>query len=263
MHGKHAALIRRYHPRYESPKRSYERLLDEVVAPGCAWLDLGCGRHISANRELDRTLVARAGLVVGCDLDPHLKRHETISHLVLANAERLPFARSAFDLVTCSMVAEHLEHPQTVFAEVARILRPGGKFVIFTPNKWNYAMLLSRLTPHAFHLWYKRFTFYLNRGEWRDFEDDVFPTYYRANSAQLLRKLARETGFLVARLDHLALAHSFGFVRPLYIASLLYERFIDRLGFDGLKADLLAVLEKPSEPRALAVSPSVRAVAGE
>lgn len=247
MHGKHAALIRRYHPRYESPKRSYERLLNELVTPGSVWLDLGCGRNISADRELDRTLVARAGLVVGCDLDPHLKRHETIRHLVLANAERLPFASSSFDLVTASMVAEHLEHPERVFEEVARVLRPGGKFVVFTPNKWNYAMLLSRLTPHAFHLWYKRVAFYLNRGEWRDFEDDVFPTFYRANSARLLRELSQRAGLSVVRLDHLALAHSFGFVRPLYILSLLYERLIDRLGLHGLKADLLAVLEKKRE----------------
>ncbi len=245
MHGKHAALIRRYHPSYESPKRSYERALRQLVQPGCVWLELGCGRAITANRDLDRELVTRAGLVVGCDLDPHLKRHPTIRHLVLANGEALPFAAECFDLVTCSMVAEHLQHPEWAFREVARVLKPGGHFVVFTPNKWNYAMIVSRLTPHAFHLWYKRVAFFLNRGEWRDFEDDVFPTWYRANSARALRALSQRAGFEVVRLEHLALAHSFGFVRPLYILSLLHERLIERLGLHGLKADLLAVLQKP------------------
>jgi len=264
MHGRNTQLIRRYYPSYESPKRWYERTLAELVKPGSTWLDLGCGRAITADRDLDRELVARARLVVGCDLDPHLRRHPTIRALALANGEALPFAAESFDLVTCSMVAEHLQHPQRAFAEVARVLRPGGHFVVFTPNKWNYAMLVSRLTPHAFHLWYKRVAFYLNRGEWRDFEDDVFPTYYRANSERALRELARGCGMEVVRLQHLALAHSFGFVRPLYILSLLHERLIDRLGLHRLKADLLAVFRKaPAQPSAnVARSAAAPAAAG-
>lgn len=245
MRGKNTALIERYFPEYRSPKRAYEETLEECVRPGTFWLDLGCGRKFTGNAELNAKLARRAGLIVGCDRDPHLRRHENIRDLVLCDAAALPFRDETFDLVTASMVAEHLEEPSRVFAEVARISRAGGTFVVFTPNKLNYAMLVARLTPYRLHLLYKRLSFYLNRGQWREFEDDVFPTWYRANTVRRLRELFRRAGFRERRITRLSLAHSFGFVRPLYILSLLFERLIDGLALDVLKADLLAVFTKP------------------
>ncbi|GIW43806.1 MAG: hypothetical protein KatS3mg077_1088 [Candidatus Binatia bacterium] len=245
MQGKNAALIRRYYPGYQSPKRAYETLLDRTVTTTTRWLDLGCGRRLTGNSELNRNLTQRARLVVGCDRDPHLKRHETIRDLVLCDAAALPFRDATFDLITASMVAEHLEKPQRVFAEVARVAAPGAHFIVFTPNKWNYAMVVARLTPHPFHVAYKRMTYFLNRGEWKSFEDDVFPTWYRANTISDLRKLAQQAGLREVRITRHGLAHSFGFVKPLYILSLLFERLIDRPVLETLKADILAVFEKP------------------
>lgn len=245
MHGRNAALIARYFPRYRSPKRAYEDTLNACVRPGAVWLDLGCGRRLSGNRDLNDDLTRRARLVVGCDRDPHLRRHGTIRDLVLCDAEALPFKQGTFDIVTASMVAEHLAHPDTVFGEVGRISRHGGTFVVFTPNRLNYAMIIAQLTPHNFHLFVKRLTFGLNTGEWRDFQDDVFPTWYRANTVRRLRALLRGAGFRESRIMRLSLAHSFGFVRPLFVLSLLFERLIDRWPLRVLKADLLAVFEKP------------------
>lgn len=245
MHGEHAALIRKYYPTYRSPKRAYEELLSATIQPGSKWLDIGCGRRLTANRELNAELTRRAALVVGCDRDPHLRRHETLSHLVICDAAALPFRSGTFDYITASMVAEHLEHPADVFREVARVCAPGGRFIVFTPNKWNYAMIVARWTPHWFHLFYKRVAYYLNRREWRSFEDDVFPTWYRANTASTLRSLGAAAGLRTVQMRYLSLAHSFGFVKPLFVLSLLFERLISRLALDTLKADILAVFEKP------------------
>lgn len=41
----------------------------------------------------------------------------------------MPFDESAFDVVFCKQVLEHVRHPDAVIAEVARVLRPGGVFV--------------------------------------------------------------------------------------------------------------------------------------
>lgn len=245
MRGRNAALVERYFPRYRSPKRAYEETLDQCVHPGTVWLDLGCGRNLSGNTELNVELSRRAGLIIGCDRDPHLKRHQTVRDLVLCDAEALPFKDGVFDLVTASMVAEHLANPEGVFREVERISRAGGTFVVFTPNKLNYAMIVARLTPYRFHLLYKRISYYLNRRQWRDFEDDVFPTWYRANTVGQLRALLSRAGFRERRIQRLSLAHSFGFVRPLFVLSLLFERLIDHPFLDVLKADLLAVVNKP------------------
>jgi SAM-dependent methyltransferase len=49
-------------------------------------------------------------------------------------AARLPFADASFDGVVSSEVLEHLEDPHHLARECARILRPGGMFVLTTPN---------------------------------------------------------------------------------------------------------------------------------
>lgn len=241
MHGRNATLIRRYFPAYRSPKVVYESVLAELVQSETVWLDLGCGYTICGDRELNRELPRRARLVVGCDRDPYLSRHSSIDHLVLCDAAALPFRDGSFTLVTSSMVVEHLPDPEHAFREVARVTRPAGTFVVFTPNRFNYAMLVAALTPYRFHLFFKKLTYFLARGEWRDFSEDLFPTFYRANSARRLRQLLQSSGFRETRLEHLSFAHSFGFVRPLYALSLLFERFVNWCGLDTLKADLLAV----------------------
>jgi SAM-dependent methyltransferase len=52
-------------------------------------------------------------------------------------AARLPFADASFDGVVSSEVLEHLENPHHLAREFARILRPGGAFVLTTPNILN------------------------------------------------------------------------------------------------------------------------------
>ena len=247
MRGRNAALIARYFPGYRSPKAEYEAVLNARVQPDTVWLDIGCGRRICTDDRLNAELPRRARLTVGIDGDPHLSRHSSITNLVHCDAAALPFRSGVFSLVTASMVVEHLEKPEAVFREVARVSRPGGHFVVFTPNRFNYAMLIAASTPYRFHLFYKRLAHYLASGEWGDFEDDVFPTWYRANSARRLRQLLHQTAFGEVRLEHLSFAHSFGFIRPLYILSLLFERLIDRRWLDVLKADILGVFVRVEE----------------
>ncbi|MEM7326020.1 MAG: methyltransferase domain-containing protein [Actinomycetota bacterium] len=46
----------------------------------------------------------------------------------LADAEELPFDDSSFDAVTCRIAPHHFPNPDRFVAEVARVLRPGGRF---------------------------------------------------------------------------------------------------------------------------------------
>jgi SAM-dependent methyltransferase len=241
MDGRNAKLVQRYYPDYRSPKTAYQEVLRQRVGSDTVWLDIGCGKRLVADERLNAELPHCARLTVGCDRDPYLTKHSSIQHLVLCDAAALPFRNGVFNLVSASMVLEHLERPGIVFAEVARISQPGGAFVIFTPNRLNYAMVVASLTPFRFHLLWKKLSRYFARGEWRDFDEELFPTWYRANTTGRLRRLMKDASFDVARLEHLPLAHSFGFIRPLYALSLLFERLIDAFGLDVLKADLLGV----------------------
>lgn len=53
------------------------------------------------------------------------------------NQERLPYPDGSFHLVTCSEVIEHLENFRALMRDVHRVLKPGGLFVLTTPNILN------------------------------------------------------------------------------------------------------------------------------
>jgi FKBP-type peptidyl-prolyl cis-trans isomerase 2 len=48
----------------------------------------------------------------------------------------LDFPDGHFDAVVCTVSVEYLIHPDAVFAEVARVLKPGGYFVLTFSNRW-------------------------------------------------------------------------------------------------------------------------------
>ncbi|MHB1018253.1 MAG: class I SAM-dependent methyltransferase [Coriobacteriia bacterium] len=81
--------------------------------------------------------LARTGVDVdACDLTPEmldaarglLSDNDCIAQFTVADAGALPYADETFDIVTCRIAAHHFGDPQTFFSEVARVLRPGGRF---------------------------------------------------------------------------------------------------------------------------------------
>jgi SAM-dependent methyltransferase len=49
--------------------------------------------------------------------------------------EALPFATGHFDLVLSHEVLEHVHDDRRALAEIARVLRPGGRAIVFVPNR--------------------------------------------------------------------------------------------------------------------------------
>lgn len=92
-------------------------------------LDLGTGPGTIAG-----VLAPHVGGVVGTDVSPEmLDLFETRTpggRSVLADAHRLPFHEGSFTLATCGSVFHHLEDPASAVDEVARVLRPGGRFLL-------------------------------------------------------------------------------------------------------------------------------------
>jgi SAM-dependent methyltransferase len=57
------------------------------------------------------------------------------AHVVDAAGENLPYASATFDLVLSHEVLEHVDDDRAAVQEIARLLRPGGRLVIFVPNR--------------------------------------------------------------------------------------------------------------------------------
>ncbi len=200
-------MLSRYAPSAIHEQYSYVEVLKQELRPGMVWLDAGCGHNVIApwikdSKITEKELLSRAGTVVGCDIDPVSLDKDSAITRVASNLEQLPFAADSFDLVTCNMVVEHLQNPEQVFGEFFRVLKPGGTVVILTPNVLHWTMMISRLTPHWFHVFMRKRLFGSD-------EEDVFPTVYRANTPGMLDQELHSAGFdnvdvrLLASVPHL------------------------------------------------------------
>ena len=106
------------------------RALGEVR--GQRALELGCG-----GGQFGIGVARRGAHVVGIDISVrqlahaarHVREHSSDFVMVLADAEHLPFGPAAFDLVFCDHGAASFANPGATLAQVARVLRPGGRFV--------------------------------------------------------------------------------------------------------------------------------------
>jgi SAM-dependent methyltransferase len=88
--------------------------------------------HVPKTLRLQRL----AGLGLNAE---ELKRNTQLTEFILQDLNtraRLPFARDSFDAVLNTVSIEYLIDPVAVFKEVARVLRPGGLFVVTFSNRW-------------------------------------------------------------------------------------------------------------------------------
>ncbi|MGW2180261.1 class I SAM-dependent methyltransferase [Streptomyces sp. NPDC001732] len=107
------------------------------LEPGGTVLDAGCG----TGRALPalRTVVGSRGTVVGVDLTAAMLEsavragRDREGVLVLADVARLPFGAQAFDAVLAAGLVSHLSRPGPDLAELARVVRPGGRLALFHP----------------------------------------------------------------------------------------------------------------------------------
>lgn len=116
----------------------YQRLL----RPETHVLDLMAGRF----SHLPDTLKLASCVGLGMnqqelDANPRLT-HTSVQDLNIRPS--LPYEDASFDAVICSLSIEYLTNPFEVFAEVARILKPGCRFILTFSNQWQ-ALKVIRL----------------------------------------------------------------------------------------------------------------------
>ena len=138
------------------------RMLLDAAGPiaGATVLDAGCG----TGRFMHRLEADGAGVIgVDCDADAlAIARTRTSGVLLLGDTHQLPLPDQSVDVAFAVTVCEFTADPARVVAELARVVRPGGRVVVGSLNRtspwgywnrrqfstapWNTARLLDRRT---------------------------------------------------------------------------------------------------------------------
>ena len=219
----------------------YAQRLEPLAGRSVSWLDLGCGRRFVPEWAPFRAGQHRTGhRVFGIDPDANaLRDHTGLTGGAVAIGDALPFRNGTFDLVTANMVLEHVSEPARVFGEVSRVLSRAGTFLIHTPNLSGYTTALTRLVPEGQRA--KLAASLQGRKP-----EDVYPTFYRANTVATLEQLAAESGFERCRIESIDSSPLFAGVAPLVVPEMLFIRLLRALGVNRLRACLLGTFTKKS-----------------
>jgi SAM-dependent methyltransferase len=109
-------------------------LYGRLIAPGSRVLDLMSSWTSHLPADLATASVTGLGLnAAELARNPRLSAFDVHD---LNRMPRLPYPDGAFDAVVCTVSVEYLTRPREVFADVARVLAPGGVFAVTFSDRW-------------------------------------------------------------------------------------------------------------------------------
>jgi SAM-dependent methyltransferase len=138
-------------------KGAGEAIHGRVLEDGCgvgeylAHLQPLAGQAVGLEYEFDRAEVAK-------------KKSEQVT---CAAAEKLPYLSNIFDLVLSHEVLEHVQDDQQAVNEMIRVLKPGGRLILFVPNRGYPFETHGIYWRGNYHFGNKLFVNYLPR-KWRN-----------------------------------------------------------------------------------------------
>lgn len=95
-----------------------------------AVLDVGCGQGATVAHLTDDHGLRAVGVDASADRVAEASMMRPDLHFVVGRAESLPFPGASFDAVFCECVLSTLQTPESAVAEAARVLRPGGAYLV-------------------------------------------------------------------------------------------------------------------------------------
>jgi len=130
-------------------QRERFRLITELIPAGSRTLDVGCGSS--------RIIGALPRGSIALDLLSRKLRYARRfdRSLVQGSAFSLPFRDASFPCVVCSQVIEHVPRDSGILDELSRVLEPGGRLVLGTPDygSWQWPAIewfYGRLAPGGY-----------------------------------------------------------------------------------------------------------------
>jgi SAM-dependent methyltransferase len=122
-----------------------------LTGPGKRLLDVGCGLGMYVRKF---RAFSDQSFGVDIDLEKLAEAGKDLPNLAQSQAEALPFADSTCHVILLHEVIEHVGSDAQAIAEAYRCLKPGGRVVVFAPNR------LYPLETHGFY-WGRHYIFQL------------------------------------------------------------------------------------------------------
>lgn len=173
-------LVSRLRRRWEGGKvRQYR----DVVGPGARrWLDVGCGtgRFLALLRDFGSPDWELEGVEIDAEAAAQCEARGFRVHR--GRVEELDAEAGRFDAVIMLQLIEHVEDPAAIAETVFRLLRPGGVFIVETPNTGGLDYRWFR------HSWWGHYH---------------FPRHWNLFSTGSLHRMLRDQGFAIERTEYL------------------------------------------------------------
>ncbi len=123
-------------------------------------LDIGCGSGIYFEALLPHAFCIHgldaSSAMAAVARDFRRERHLEPIEVLVGAAEGLPYPAEIFDTVIAMDVLHHVQSPCRVIDEVSRVLKPGGRFLVFEPNILNPLVWCAHAFPREERLALKR-----------------------------------------------------------------------------------------------------------
>jgi len=121
--------------RIRANKKRYD-IINKAFNKG-SFLDVGCG----SCKGWDYLNLKKFSKKIGIDIDGEIikknkEKFKEAFFFVGDVTKKLIFGNESFDNISCVELIEHIDKPEILLKEIYRIIKPDGKVIITTPNKW-------------------------------------------------------------------------------------------------------------------------------
>lgn len=119
---------------------------------GMKILEAGCG-------SMSRINLPPGAYVTGVDVsEKQILENPSLHERIVGDVQDDILGENRFDAIVCWDVLEHLQEPAKAFSHFLKALKSEGLMILAFPNLLSWKGMITKFTPHAFHVWaYKTF----------------------------------------------------------------------------------------------------------